>query len=189
MKLEKAQLHNYDDHTKIEFMFNPTTLSFSRSVKWQSEQGNRGSNSSLPKVNFSGVDPYKLTLNQVVFDTYETGKSVMEYIKPLKKGVESPDGKNKRPPVLFLEWGGKRTFLCVMTSLSYKIDMFMPDGTPVRALVDISLQEVEKENLPGDAKSKSKGKNRQEDSRDKRFQGNKGQNLPGYRPASEASAY
>ncbi|MBD3884255.1 hypothetical protein IFO70_21165 [Phormidium tenue FACHB-886] len=169
-------------------MFNPTMLSLARTVKWQTEQGNRGENSSLPKVNFSGVEPYKLTISQVVFDTYETRASVMDYIKKLKKGVESPNGQNKRPPVYYLKWGGKKSFLCVMTSLSYKLDMFLPDGTPVRALVDIALQEVEKENLPGDKKSQSKDKNRKIDNRARRGQGNQGQPKP-YRPASEESDF
>lgn len=150
--LEKAQLLPLPGETGelVEFMFNPMLLTFARTVKWQSEQGNRG-NSALPKVNFSGVDPFKLTLSQVVFDTYEKRQCVVEqYIKKLKKAVESPDGQNKRPPVYWLAWGQRKSFPCVMTTLSYKLDMFLPDGTPVRALVDMTLQEVEKENLPGD---------------------------------------
>ncbi len=150
--LEKAELVPLPNELAepVEFMFNPMLLTFARTVKWQSEQGNRG-NSALPKVNFSGVDPFKLTLSQVVFDTYEKRECVVEqYIKKLKKAVESPDGQNKRPPVYWLVWGQRKSFPCVMTTLSYKLDMFLPDGTPVRALVDMTLQEVEKENLPGD---------------------------------------
>lgn len=150
--LEKAALLPLpgEPGERVEFMFNPTLLTFARTVKWQSEQGNRG-NSALPKVNFSGVAPFKLTLSQVVFDTYEIRQSVYDqYIKKLRRGVESPDGQNKRPPVYWLVWGQRKSFPCVMTSMSYKFDLFLPDGTPVRALVDITLQEVEKENLPGD---------------------------------------
>lgn len=150
--LEKAELHPLpgEPGELVEFMFNPTLLTFTRTVKWQSEQGNRGE-SALPKVNFSGVDPFKLTLRQVVFDTYEQRECVVEqYIKKLKKAVESPNGQNKRPPVYYLIWGSRKSFPCVMTNLTYKLDMFLPNGTPVRALVDMTLQEVEKENLPGD---------------------------------------
>jgi hypothetical protein len=176
--LQKASLQPFSGESAeaIELMFNPTQLAFARTVKWQSEQGGRGQKTALPKVNFSGVDPYKLTLNQLVFDTYEERKSVMDrYIKKLKKGVESPDGQNKRPPVYILMWGGKSSFPCVMTSLSYKLDMFLPDGTPVRALVDISLQEVDMENPPGDMASKSTGAARSgADSRQAR-QGGQGQ--------------
>lgn len=162
MSLEKASLILYkgESGVPIDFMFNPTQLSFSRSVKWQSEQGNRG-NSALPKVNFAGVDPYKLTLSQILFDTYEARDSVMDrYIRKLQKGVEAPDGPNQRPPVYIFKWGGFSTFPCVITSLSYKLDLFLPNGTPVRALVDISLQEVDKNNPPGTQASASEGNNR-----------------------------
>lgn len=150
--LEKAELRPLPGEAgePVEFMFNPTLLTFTRTVKWQSEQGNRGEN-ALPKVNFSGVDPFKLTLNQVVFDTYEKRECVVEqYIKKLKKAVESPDGQKKRPPVYYLIWGNRKSFPCVMVTLTYKLDLFLPNGTPVRALVDMTLQEVEQENLPGD---------------------------------------
>ena len=43
--------------------------------------------------------------------------------------------------------------------------MFLTDGTPVRAMVDISLQEVDKNNLPGGTESASKASDRQPDSR------------------------
>ena len=38
--------------------------------------------------------------------------------------------------------------------------MFLTDGTPVRAIVDISLQEVDRTNLPGNRKSASTGSDR-----------------------------
>ena len=182
MPLEKATLTPLPSEpggVPVEFMFNPTMLSIARSVKWQSETGNRG-NSALPKVNFSGVDPYKLTLSQIVFDTYETLESVVEkYIKKLKKGVESPDGQKQRPPVYVLNWGQNKTFPCVMTSLTYKLDMFLSDGTPVRALVDIALQEVDKDNLPGDKQPTADKKARQQDSRSSREKNNQ---PPAFKP-------
>lgn len=176
--LEKASLVLFKGETgeKIDLMFNPTQLAFARTVKWESAQGGRAEMGSLPKVNFSGMDPYKLTLNQLVFDTYEEHKSVVDtYINKLKKGVEAPKGQNKRPPVYILMWGGKSSFPCVMTSLSYKLDMFLPDGTPVRALVDISLQEVDMANPPGTKESNSKGAARSGAGSRQALQGKNGQ--------------
>ncbi|MEH2166170.1 MAG: hypothetical protein V7K41_05750 [Nostoc sp.] len=161
-QLEKAKLvaHN-GEAPNIEFMFNPTDISFSRTVKWESQQGNRGTE-LLPKVNFSGVEPYKFTLKQLLYDTYETKESVMtKYIDKIKKGVETIKGSpDKRPPVYKLTWGSEY-FYCVITSLTYTLNMFLTDGTPVRALVDISLQEVDKNNLPKGKASASKGADRQ----------------------------
>ncbi len=70
-QLVKAKLKAYDAKSDdIEFMFNPTEISFTRAVKWESKQGNRGSE-LLPKVNFSGVDPYKFTLKQLLSSLFK----------------------------------------------------------------------------------------------------------------------
>ncbi|WP_392532152.1 hypothetical protein [Nostoc sp. C117] len=165
-QLEKAKLIAYKKEAPdIELMFNPTEVSFSRSVEWKSNDGNRGTE-LLPKVNFSGVKPYMFTLKQLLFDTYETKESVMnKYIDNIKKGVETIQGSaDKRPPVYILTWGTEY-FYCVITKLTYTLNMFLSDGTPVRAIVDIDLQEVDKNNLPGGKESQSKGKNRTKNSK------------------------
>ncbi|MEH2327950.1 CIS tube protein [Nostoc sp.] len=161
-QLEKAKLIAYNKEAPdIELMFNPTDISFARTVRWESKQGNRGT-TLLPKINFSGVEPYSFTLKQLLYDTYETKESVMKkYIDNIKKGVEAitkmPDS---RPPIYIFTWKTEY-FYCVITSLTYTLNMFLSDGTPVRALVDIALQEVDQKNLPGGIKSASQGTNRQ----------------------------
>jgi hypothetical protein len=148
-QLEKAKLMPYDgDAQTIEFMLNPTEISFTRTSSWSNDSGNRGE-TLLPKVNFSGVEPYKFTLNKLMFDTYETREYVVKkYIENIKKGVTAPDGYNKRPPVYIFTWGEKY-FHCVMTRLTYTLTLFLANGMPVRAVVDIDLQEVDAKNSPG----------------------------------------
>ena len=145
----------------IELMFNPEDISFTRNVKWEAVQGSKGSVSLLPKINFSGVEPYKFTLKQLLFDTYESRESVMtKYVNVIKEGVETMGRRtDARPPVYLFMWG-ETYFYCVITSLTYKLTMFLANGTPVRAIVDIALQEVEQNNLPGTKKSASTGENR-----------------------------
>ncbi|MBD2514364.1 hypothetical protein H6G93_04955 [Nostoc sp. FACHB-973] len=165
-QLEKAKLVAYNGEAEdIELMFNPTEISFSRMVEWKSNDGNRGTD-LLPKINFSGVKPYMFTLKQLLFDTYETKESVMEkYIDKIKKGVETKKGAgDKRPPVYILTWGTVY-FHCVIKKVTYTLNMFLTDGTPVRAMVDIELQEVNQNNLPGGRESASRGADRQQDSR------------------------
>lgn len=164
-QLNKAKLKAYNGEAPdIELMFNPSQISFSRTNNWQENTGNRGS-SLLPKMNFAGVQPYSLELKQIIYDTYETKESVMKYIDIIKKGVEKIEGSgDKRPPVYNFIWKDEY-FYCVMKSLTYNLTMFMTDGTPVRAIVDISLQEVDKNNLPGGTESASKANNRQPDPR------------------------
>jgi uncharacterized membrane protein YgcG len=149
-QLAKAKLMAVNKEAPdIEVMFNPKELSFSRSVNWESKDGNRGT-SLLPKINFSGVQPYQFTLQQLLFDTYETKESVMtKYIDNIKKGVETIQrGQDQRPPVYIFMWGENKYFPCVIESLTYTLTMFLTDGTPVRALVDIQLREVDKSDVP-----------------------------------------
>jgi hypothetical protein len=160
--LVKAILEAVDGEGKnIELMFNPEEISFTRNVKWVPVDGSKGDSSLLPKINFSGVEPYKFTLKQLLFDTYESRQSVMtKYVNVIKAGVEAMNKKtDSRPPVYLFKWG-ETYFYCVITSLTYKLTMFLANGTPVRAIVDISLQEVEKNNLPGPRKSESTGTSR-----------------------------
>lgn len=160
-RLEKAILQaRAGEGQDIKLMFNPEEISFTRNVTWESDKGNRGSQ-LLPKVNFAGVEPYKFTLKQLVFDTYESKESVMKYVDIVKKGVEKMDNKkpDSRPPVYIFMWRDKY-FHCVITSLTYKLNMFLTDGTPVRAIVDISLQEVDEAYSPLNKESKSTDKAR-----------------------------
>ena len=152
MKLEKAKLIVHSDPSRqakdIEFMFNPSELDFTRQIKWDYDVGNRGT-TLLPKVNFSGVEPYSFTLQNLLFDTYEQKTSVLKkYIDNIKKGATARSKELTRPPVYILTWQDSY-FHCVMTSLNYRLTLFLADGTPVKAIVNIGLQEVDSKNLPG----------------------------------------
>lgn len=146
MPLEKGKLIVYsardNDAEDIEFMFNPQEVSFTRNVGWHSDRGNRGT-TLLPKIRFGGLDPYEFTLQNLLFDTYEEKTSVMDdYIENIKQGVTARGNSHAQPPVYIFAWG-EEYFHCVITSLTYRLTMFLEDGTPVRAVVDISLREVD----------------------------------------------
>ncbi|MEH2289784.1 CIS tube protein [Nostoc sp.] len=152
MQLVKAKLMVHSDPSgqakDIEFMFNPSELDFTRQVIWHSDIGQRGS-TLLPKVNFSGVEPYSFTLQNLLFDTYEKKTSVLkEYIDNIKKGATARSTALTRPPVYILTWQDSY-FHCVMTSLNYRLTLFLADGTPVKAIVNISLREVDPEDMSG----------------------------------------
>lgn len=183
MNLKKAKLTPADGEKgeDIIFMFNPTQLQFTRSVGW-SGGGRSGGKSSqhhpppaednhlLPKANFSGVQPYSLTISNVIFDTYETRKSVRDvYINKLEAAVMPVEGhrgnpKDKRPPVYLLKWGDQEYIKCVVKTLKYIYEMFLPDGTPVRAKVTLTLQEVDQVT----ATNTNAQPNRQKDGRPRR---------------------
>jgi Contractile injection system tube protein len=138
----KASLISQDSTDNIDFMYNPTELRFSRSMRTNPADGARTAN-GLPKVSFANPDPYSLSLSNIMFDTYEEGTNVMNlYINKLRQSVAFTDSL-KRPPVYIFTWGSQEYLKCFVTSLTYRLTMFLPDGTPVRAVVDLSLQEID----------------------------------------------
>ncbi len=146
--LTKAKLMVHDDPSgqaeDIEFMYNPSELDFTRQIIWNYDIAHQGT-TLLPKTNFSGVEPYSFTLQNLLFDTYEKKISVLEeHINNIKQGATAvaKDKKNARPPVYILTWQDSY-FYCVMTSLNYRLTLFLADGTPVKAIVNIGLQEVD----------------------------------------------
>ena len=139
--LIKAKLIAQGGGDDIEFMFNPTELDFSRSMNLNRSDGAR-TDEGLPKVTFGSPEPYKLSLSNLTFDTYETGKNVYtEYISKFQQAVEFLDDK-ERPPIYLFTWGSQEYLRCFVQSLSYKLTLFLADGTPVRAVVNLSLEEI-----------------------------------------------
>ncbi len=147
MSLVKAQLVSSDGGGTIEFMFNPTELNFSQRINLTHDKGAR-TGRGLPKVNFAYPEPCTLSINNLVLDTYEEGggKSVLPNLQQFEKALnfaESGKEKEKRPPTFVFAWGSHQYIRCFITSLSYKLTMFLPDGTPVRAKLDLTLEEVD----------------------------------------------
>lgn len=141
-KFVKAKLIAQGGGSNIEFMFNPTELSFKREMNLNSCGGAR-TDSGIPKVSFGSTKSEKLDLKGLIFDTYETGENVIDkHIQSFQQAVEFLDNK-ERPPMYIFAWGKQEYLRCFVQSLSYTLTMFLPDGTPVRAKVDISLQEID----------------------------------------------
>jgi hypothetical protein len=139
MTLVKAMLTTTDaGAVAINFQFNPSSLSFSRSV-----ESGAYTTAGFPKVSYSNRGAETLKLSNLWFDTYEyaTKTSVLTLISPIIKSTEIA-GSLKRPPVYIFAWG-EQYMKCVVTSISYELTMFLADGTPVRAKVSIDLQEVD----------------------------------------------
>lgn len=142
----KAQLVAQEGGETIEFMFNPTELEFSRSLELNPSAGARTAK-GLPKVSFAYPAPYSLTISNILFDTYETGKNVLtEHINSFRKAVEFAQS-TERPPIYLFTWGSQEYLRCFVKSLSYKLSLFLPDGTPVRAIVNLTLEEID-ESVP-----------------------------------------
>lgn len=146
-KLEKAQLISQDSDS-IEFSFNPSELLFEQSIQLNHSNGARTQH-GLAKVSFAHPNPCILTINNIIFDNYESGTTVLTSINKLKQGVQFATrgaGAQKCPPTYIFAWGQQQYMRCFITHLSYRLTRFLRDGTPVQARADLSLTEVDKAN-------------------------------------------
>jgi len=170
MTLVKAKLYSTEAPT-IDFMFNPTELSFQGVVETQESKGGRPKQTGKPKVSFSNTKAYKITISKIMFDTYENESDVVkEHISNFRKAVEFVTGKD-RPPIYMFQWGDhiymKR---CFVEQLTYKLTMFLPNGTPVRAVIDsLTLKEADEPEENASVSTPNLGNNqRNADSRSNR---------------------
>ena len=147
MSLVKAKLVSTDGGGTITFMFNPNQLAFKRRISLTNDPGAR-TGRGLPKVSFAHPEPCSLSLSDIMLDTYEesNSKSVLPYIRQFEKAVnfaESGAHKGKRPPTYVFVWGSNQYIRCFITEVSYTLTMFLSDGTPVRAKLSLSLEEID----------------------------------------------
>jgi nucleoid-associated protein YgaU len=73
-------------------------------------------------------------------DTYEAGDDVRRHTDAVYSLLDVPDGATA-PPLCDFRWGRVR-FRGVLESVSGDFTLFLPDGTPVRATLGVSIQEV-----------------------------------------------
>lgn len=148
MSLVKAKIRNLDNDAVVECMFNPTKYSFTKSVGWGIKEGASGRGLNLPPLEFTGGEAATITLN-LFFDTTATGEDVrtthtnklwdLALINPDKIDQATKTG---RPPRCMFEWGQAWSFEAVVTSITQTFTMFLEDGTPVRATVDLALKQA-----------------------------------------------
>lgn len=134
-----------DGGTLIEFMFNPTELTFTGSVKYNENQGAQAEKTGKSKVSYSNVNPYTVTISNILFDTYEDGIDVVKaHIEKFRNAIVFVPAKKRTPMYRFI-WGEQEYLRrCVVESLTYKLTMFLADGTPVRAVIDsLTLKEAD----------------------------------------------
>jgi hypothetical protein len=142
---------------KLEFLFNPKEFAVQRTNTWSQGTQNRGvaAGRNVPTLEFGGGQPASITLD-LLFDTYhnqENGQPesvYQKYIQKLEKFVDvnnnlqegSGDTAKKRPPRVVFVWG-EFVFDGAITSFKVQYTMFSGDGKPVRANVNLTLQQVD----------------------------------------------
>lgn len=123
----------------INVQFNPTELTIDKQVPWQKKKKSSGDE---PTLEFTASEPKTMDV-ELLFDLFETGGNVHEVaVKPLEQ-LTRIDPALKRPPLVLFTWGSLPPFAGVVESLSVKYTLFLPDGTPVRAVCGLRLKHAE----------------------------------------------
>jgi nucleoid-associated protein YgaU len=150
--LPKAQIMNIDHPGKaIECMFNPKEYSIAKKNNWNA---NKSKGTNVPKQQYGGGNPATLTM-QLFFDTYAGAKGSRdvraEYTDKIWKLAEVDERlkdrttTRSRPPRVRFQWGPAWSFEAVITSITQKFTLFASDGTPVRATLDVTFQQIRDE--------------------------------------------
>ena len=141
--LEPAVIVNVDTGEPVRCMFNPHEYTLSKQNRWQRGE-TKGKN--VPRLKFSQGGSQTLKL-QLFFDTYADGTDVRLHTDPLWRMMmvnsdkTNPRSNKSEPPPVMFQWGGL-AFEAVITSMTQKFTLFLKDGTPARATVDITLEQL-----------------------------------------------
>jgi nucleoid-associated protein YgaU len=150
----KATIWNEDKNEKVvDCMFNPTSYKFERTNVW-SDAASKQIDTPLPS--FDGAKAMKLTVSDLLFDTYVKSRSaaypedVRTYTEKLfdlmqidPSTVHGANDTPGRPPRVSFRCGRMFTFKAVITSVSQNFTLFWTDGRPIRAKVNITFQQIE----------------------------------------------
>ena len=77
---------------------------------------------------------------ELFFDTFEAKKSVHTLTDPIEK-LTQPDPEKHRPPLVMFTWGSGK-FQGEVESARVRDTLFLPDGTPTRAVVVLNIKEA-----------------------------------------------
>lgn len=149
---EKAFLE-LEGGERIPCLYNPAELRLTRSNSWDATPR---PGRPTPRLRFGGARPGVLEVS-LFFDTTATGRSVAEHtgrvveamdIDPTLPGSDERAG-DVRPPLVTFHWGEVHSFRSVIADLALAYTYFSPTGTPLRATLDLVLQQFEPEHAFG----------------------------------------
>lgn len=150
-QLEKAEFVVYEDVDlskkikTIKFFLNPHTIQVSKEAQLKEDPGAQGTQEKKYSMTF----PICLKLGEIWFDTYDDRKSVRtEYINDIESLLDYLPQTHYTPVVVF-NWGKwsstaktPSAYKFFVTKVTVDYTLFLPDATPVRAKVDVSLEQI-----------------------------------------------
>jgi len=139
MALSKVTITNVDTKGKVVALFNPKEYSISKTTNWKNLDT---SGRDMPDVQFTTGQRRELSM-ELFFDTYDTKKNVKEYVQKIEK-LMLIDVEKHRPPIVLVSWGENAlNFQCVLEQMEQRYTMFTNEGTPVRAIINVTFREID----------------------------------------------
>jgi contractile injection system tube protein len=134
MEYKKASIQP-EGKGAIDVLFNPNNYTV--------EKSNQIAESSVPGLQapiLQYVHGNTRTLSmELFFDTYEEQTDVRDHTDKIY-GLLEIDAEKHVPPICRISWGGF-SFRGVLDHASGKFSLFLPDGTPVRANLNVTFKE------------------------------------------------
>ncbi|MEV8391045.1 MULTISPECIES: LysM peptidoglycan-binding domain-containing protein [unclassified Streptomyces] len=135
---------------RIEFQFNPKELSLTKAASWKRTPA-KGAKSSGPPE-YQGPQPSKLTV-EMFFDASDTqDSSVVTSVEKLFACCvptdETRQQQRSSPPWVVFHWGGLTGFPGYVSQVQAKYTLFTTSGVPIRALCQVTMEEISGE-TPG----------------------------------------
>ncbi len=155
-KLQKAHILVHDKNGKIQYndpievLFNPSQYSIVKANQFASLPV---PGKESPLIQFIRGEAETLTL-ELFFDTftYFKGKDVRDFTNRMKS-LQKIDDETHAPPICSFIWGkagkDKPFFTGVVENLTATYTMFLYDGTPVRAKLNLSIKQYPSNEKPG----------------------------------------
>lgn len=135
--LEKATITKLQPSSeeKILVMFNPEEYTLSKEINY-ARVGVPGLNSPVLQFVHGNLQTLEMEL---FLDTYEAKTDVRLRTSQITNLLTS-DPQTHAPPVLLFTWSSL-SFVCVLGKVTQRFVMFLPDGTPVRARMQVTFNE------------------------------------------------
>jgi nucleoid-associated protein YgaU len=126
----------------IKFQFNPKEISITKSAKWERTPTKRNKQAGPPE--FTGPEPCKMTVEMFFDATLKTDTDVVESVESLFACCVPTNPKDTKsiPPLVVFQWGGTTSFPAFVTQVSAKYTLFASNGTPIRAVCSVTLEEM-----------------------------------------------
>jgi hypothetical protein len=146
MPIQKAFLET-ETRQRIPCLFNPDELALTRANTWK---GSSLPGKGVPVLAYKGASSGSLSLN-LTFDTTDTGAPVTDHTNKLLLLMEidttlpgyDEESGNGRPPWVQFHWGDFHSFKAVVANLGLSFTFFSSEGVPLRAKVQLSLDQFE----------------------------------------------